>query len=235
MALKSYLYTNGVIASISKKLISKDVFEKIIDAKNSNDVVMLFNNTAYVSTKKINSIFDVNRILDQERLNLNAFLKKECPNQEFIEYVGCAYDYQNLENFYKSKFFGLSIDEKIVVEGNFSISKIKDCVSRNDFNSLGNSFVKTLFEKVDEVKNMNENFAKIDFYFKFYMFENLLKIANNDKLLLKMLRYRIDLQNLVLSIRAKNCEDLKSQFIKNGNLDINIFINKSIFHFYKWK
>ena len=46
MALNNYLYTNGVVASKSKKLISKDVFNKIIDAKSSNDAIMLFNNTS---------------------------------------------------------------------------------------------------------------------------------------------------------------------------------------------
>ena len=162
-------------------------------------------------------------MLDQEKINLNNFLKRECPSQTFINYIGCYFDYQNLENFYKNNIFDLSIDEKSIIEGNIPITKIRESVKKNDFKSIENGFVKELFENIEIVKNKAKDFSKIDFYFKSYLYKNLLKIANDDKILLKLLKYDIDLQNLILAIRASNFEEVKSQFIENGNLDINIF------------
>ena len=223
MALKKdYLYTNGVIAAISKNLVNKDYLNKIIDA-NSEEAILLFNNTSYISSKKINSIYDVSRILDIEKYGLNRFLKNECPNQIFIDYVNTYNDYQNLEQFLKNYLFGFSFDEKFVYEGNFSVAKIKEAFLKNDFTIFDNEHIKNLFNEVNKIKSKEKNFAKIDHLFKKYMFKNLQIIVKNDKILQKILKYRVDLQNLILAIRVKNIEEFQNQFILNGNLDEKIF------------
>jgi len=220
---KGYLYTNGVIASISKKLINKDTFHKIIDATSLDNAISIFNNTALVNSKKNNTVFEINQLLDNELKNINNFLKRECPEDDFINYINCQYDYYNLENIYKSSLLKLNVNDNCFIEGNYTISKLNNCVISNSYDDLNNKFIKKLFIEINKIKDKLKNWALIDFYFKSYCYKNLYEIVKKNKVLLKILKYKIDFQNICLSSRVSNFDDFKKNFIDNGSIDLKVF------------
>ena len=220
---KGYLYTNGVIAAISKRLISKENFTKIIDAQNASNSLMILNNTSFVTGKKVNSVYDVNRLIVNEEISLNNFLKKECPNQIFIDYVSAQKDFYNLETIYKYKIFAVSYEANSFIEGSYPIAKIVECVSSENFDSLNNPLIKEMFEKINQVKDKRGNWQTIDLTFKKYYYKNLFNIVKNDKILKQILQNKIDLQNLITAIRIKTVEELENSYIENGKRDKNFF------------
>lgn len=220
---KGYLYTNGVIAAISSRLIKKETFIKIIESTDLDNSISLLNSTSFVNGKKINSIFDVNNLLELEKQNINNFLKKECPISEFVDYIDCINDYNNLNLFYKSYLFNFPINENTILEGSYSVAKIKECFTSNSFDTFGNKFIKELFEKINQLKNKQKDWVKIDYYFKSQCYKNLLSIVKNNKILVEILKNKIDFQNINLCLRVNNFEEFKIQFIENGRLDINFF------------
>lgn len=220
---KGYLYTNGVIAAISGKLLKKETFLKIIEENNLDNSIALLSSTSFVRGKKINSVFDLNNLLEIEEFNINSFLKKECPILEFIDYVDCINDYNNLEQIYKSYLFNLTINEKSLLEGKYQVSKIKECLTSNNIDDFGNKNIKELFEKINLIKNKQKDWVKIDYYFKLECYKNLYSIVKNNKILLEILRNKIDFQNVSLCIRVDNFDDFKNQFIENGLLDLKFF------------
>lgn len=222
---KGYLYTNGVIAAISSRLLKKETFIKIIEATDLDNSISLLNNTTFVNGKKFNSIFDVNNLLEIEEQNINKFLKKECPILEFSDYIDCINDYKNLNQFYKAHLFNTSINEKNIIEGKYSILKIKECLTLNNFDGLNSKYIKELFEKINKIRNKQKEWIKIDYYFKSQCYKNLFNIVKNNKILLEILRNKIDFQNISLCLRVDNFDDFKNQYIDNGLLDLRFFEN----------
>ncbi|MBQ8424789.1 MAG: V-type ATPase subunit [Clostridia bacterium] len=222
---KGYLYTNGVISAISSKLLKKETFNKIIESTDLDNSISLLNNTTFVNGKKINSIFDLNNLLKIEEFKINEFLKKECPISEFVDYIDCINDYNNLNLFYKSILFKFNINEKNIIEGKCSILKIKECLTLNNFDGLNSKYIKELFEKISKIKNKQKDWVKIDYYFKSQCYKNLFNIVKNNKILLEILRNKIDFQNISLCLRVNNFDEFNNQFIENGILTLNFFEN----------
>ena len=220
---KGYLYTNGVIAAISGRLIKKDTFYKMIDSNNLENAISVFNNTSFVKGKKVNSVYDVIKLVNLEKFNLHNFLKSECPEHIFIDYIDCYYDYYNLENIYKNILFNFKLEENNLIIGNYGIEKIIEALLSNNYDMFDNKFIKELFEKINFIKDKLNSWSKIDFYFKSYYYKNLNDIAKKNKILYSLLKYKIDFQNLQLSARVNGFDEFQNQFIENGNLNLKFF------------
>ena len=220
---KGYLYTNGVIAAISNKLIKKETYLKMIESNSLDNAISLLNSTSFTNGKKINSVYDVKSLLDVEEININKFLKKECPISEFIDYINCLNDYRNLEYFYKSKFFNLNVNENNILEGKYSISIIKECLNLNKFDDLKSRFIKELFEKISQFKDKQKDWVKIDYCFKAECYKNLFFIVKNNKILFEIFKNKIDYQNINLCLRVKSFDEFKSQYLENGSLNLSFY------------
>ena len=220
---KGYLYTNGVIAAISGRLISKDTFYKMIDSNNLDNVISIFNNTSFISGKKVSLVYDIIKLVNLEKFNLHNFLKNECPDQVFIDFIDCYYDYYNLETIYKNILFNLKLEVNNLIIGKYGVEKIIDALLSNNYDDFNNLFIKELFEKVNLVKDKINSWSKIDFYFKSYYYKNLTDIVKKNKLFNGLLKYKIDFQNLQLSARVSNFDEFKNQFIENGSLNLMFF------------
>lgn len=214
---KGYLYTNGVIASISNKLISKDNFLKIINAKTIEDTISQIKATSIISEKQFNSISEYDELLNKEMINLHTFLTKECPLKVFVDYINWELDITNLENMLKSRVFNQELNYENLISGNISIKEIKDVVYLNK--KISNTDINAFMSEINQKLNKC-SWREIDYRFKLFLYEKQFNIVKNDKILKKIMQYRIDFQNILMTIRVKDRKEVENQFIPNGNINI---------------
>ena len=215
---KSAIYANGVVSSLSKDLLSKEFLKKLAESKSTDDFCSLLQESSFFGAYNFeeNSFED---IMKMALSNLANFVKTESPNLAFSKIFLLGYDYHNVYSFLTCELTNENFEDYVDVEGNYSLSQIKEYIVSQSLDNFKNEYLKNsimFFEKLkaEEPIDMRE----IDTFFKQQMFKNMLDVAKRDKILYRLIKTKIDIENISCAMRAKTQFELEGLFVAGGVL-----------------
>lgn len=219
---KSFLYSNGVVASLSKNLISKDTFVRMIDAKNNQDALSVLQETSFGAGLTIDSPFDIEELLKLETKKLLKFIKEESPVEELKQYFLLQYDFSNIASYCKGLILEQDVDSFVQCEGNYEWTKIKDLISSKNFSNFNNDYIENALKDFQELASKTPvKGYEIDFLFKNYLYKNLKAMAKKNAIVKEIVNTRIDIENISNAMRSNTLYSFESQMLE-GRLSKDI-------------
>ncbi|MBQ9792431.1 MAG: V-type ATPase subunit [Clostridia bacterium] len=211
---KSFLYANGVVSSLSKNLISKDTFVRMIDAKDNKEALSILQETNFGAGLTIDSPFDIEELLSLETKKLLKFVKEESPVEELQQYFLLQYDYKNIANFCKGLILEQDVESFVECEGNYEWLKIKDLISSKNFSGFNNCYIENALKDFQELASKTPvKGYEIDFLFKNYLYKNLKAMAKKNAIVKDIVNTRIDIENISNAMRSKTPYMFESQML----------------------
>lgn len=214
--MKDFLYCNGVASALNTTLLSKDIYSRLIDAKNASEALSILSETSFgLSNSSQSGSLTKEEIVKTEFNKLIDFIKKESPTQTFLQILLLPYDYANITTFIKCGGDN-SFDNIVEIEGLQSLSHIKDFVQSKNYSSFNNKHIQNALQEVDVLNNQSG--WETDFIFKKHLYKNLLELSKKDSVLKFVISNKIDCENLSVCLRAKTRFELESQLLGGGNV-----------------
>ena len=212
---RSFLYANGVVSSLSKNLISKDSFVRMIDAKNNKEALSILQETNFGTGLTIDSPFDIEELLNLETKKLLKFIKEESPVEELQQYFLLQYDYNNISSFCKGLILEQDTDSFVGCEGNYEWVKIKDLISSKNFSGFNNCYIENALKDFQELASRNPiKGYVVDFLFKNYLYKNLKAMAKKNAVVKEIVNTKIDIENISNAMRSKTLYMFESQMLE---------------------
>lgn len=221
--MRDNLYSNGVASALSATLITKDLYSRLIDAKNAEEALSILSETSFgASSASQNAIATKEEIIKAELLKLVNFIKTESPTQNFLQILMLPYDYINIATFIKCAGDN-GFDSIVEIEGVYSLNQIKEYIQSKNYNYFNNAFIQKALEEIDGISTSQSGW-EVDFILKKYLYKNLHELSKKEKTLKEIIANKIDCENLSVCMRARTRFELESQLLCGGKLNKKIFI-----------
>ncbi len=222
-----YLYSNGVVSVLEGKLLKKETYNKIIDAKSYNDAKRIFKelDSFVIENETIEedkSIFD---LIFKYRQNLFEFIKRESPSNQIKDFFLTPLDYDNVSCVVKNNFVNNDLYKTIEISGNIKADKIVNAVKLKNFDLILDKALKNDLKEFFEISldNKLKNF-QIDNFFKKRKFIRLKSMFDRG-FLRDLINFKIDIENLSCVIRSNSLTQLKVQLLPSGNIQHEVLFS----------
>ena len=217
---KSFLYANGVVASLTGNIVTKESFHRMIEAKTNTEALSVLQETNFASGVVIETPFQIEELLGFETKKLLNFIKQESPLEELIYYFCLPYDYNNISAYCKNIVLGQDANNFIEAEGMYELSKIKELITTKNFDGFNNKHIKSAlleFQVLASKPNINGN--EVDFLFKKYLYDNLKESCKKNSITKLLVETNIDIENLSTAMRASTQYHFEQQLLCGGTLE----------------
>ena len=236
-----YLYASALFKSLEVKNITRDKFEKMIEAKSIGDAVLTLAECGY-GDGNINNINNIDNIdnggTDYEYLFVSEQKKiydlvfDIIPEKSIVNFFKYQNDCHNIKSILKSEFAEKSenIDGLLLDTGIVEAETAKRVVRDRTFEKYPVNMAEAAKAAIENYSR-NKDPMTIDIILDKACFADMLEAAKESKcpFLVVLARKKADLANIMLTIRIirmKNTlELLRRALISGGNLEEGFFIN----------
>ncbi|HOH89032.1 MAG TPA: V-type ATPase subunit, partial [Bacillota bacterium] len=229
MSENKYLYSVTRIRALETKLLDKAKIERMIEARNADEVIKILYETEYAgSISEMKSIDDYESVLSKELLNTYKLLAEISPVPELTNLFQMRYDIHNLKTLLKSSYLDEENDELLSEIGTIPVQQLKGMVKDKNFVDLDPVLRKCVEEVVGEF-TVNPDPQLIDVALDKGLYNLMYKVARDNKssFLTDYISAQIDLINIKSLVRVKSMgygrEFLKKVILDNGKLDYAFF------------
>lgn len=213
MAIRDMTFSNGIIKSLEKDLLTPSALMRIIDEPDYKTAVSALKEQGFGKGVATDG-GDEEKLFVAETLALDDFAREFSPSGEYSEFCLSTIDFYNAESFLRSEYIR-NYDYAPVRTG-----LIADIPSFLQAKGKGKNANEELLNAYEEGKKLFESGkatgAEISSIFLTARYKRLLKKCGGD--LKKYLKNEIDCKNVSTAFRAKTEEDVEKLFIVGGNL-----------------
>jgi len=231
MSENKYLYSVTRTRALETKLLDKAKIERMIEARNADEVIKILYETEYAgSISEMKSIDDYESVLSKELLNTYKLLSEISPVPELTNLFQLRYDIHNLKTLLKSSYLDEENDELLSEIGTIPVQQLKGMVKDKNFVDLDPVLRECVEEVVGEF-TVNPDPQLIDVALDKGLYNLMYKVARDNKssFLTDYISTQIDLINIKSLVRVKSMgygrEFLKKVILDNGKLDYAFFSN----------
>lgn len=225
MSENKYLYSVTRIRALETKLLDKTKIERMIEARNADEIVKILYETEYASSiSEMKCIEDYEAVLSKELSNTYELLSEISPVPELTNLFLLRYDIHNLKTLLKSSYLGEDSDELLSSIGTIPLQRLKTMVKEKDFRDL-DPILKECVEEIVGEFTLNPDPQMIDVTLDKCLFKLMYKSAKDNKssFLMDYISTQIDLINIRSLVRVKAMgygrDFLKKVILLNGKLD----------------
>ena len=229
MSENKYLYSVTRTRALETKLLDKAKIERMIEARNADEVIKILYETEYAgSISEMKSIDDYESVLSKELLNTYKLLAEISPVPELTNLFQMRYDIHNLKTLLKSSYLDEENDELLSEIGTIPVQQLKGMVKDKNFVDLDPVLRECVEEVVGEF-TVNPDPQLIDVALDKGLYNLMYKVARDNKssFLTDYISAQIDLINIKSLVRVKSMgygrEFLKKVILDNGKLDYAFF------------
>ncbi len=229
MSEDKYLYSVARIRALETKLLDKAKIERMIEAKNTDEIIKILYETEYASSiSEMKSIDDYETVLSKELSKTYKLLSEISPVPELTNLFLLRYDIHNLKTLLKSSYLGEENEELLSNTGTIPVHRLKDMVREKDFTDLP-PMIKECTEEIVGEFTVNPDPQIIDVTLDRCLYDLMYKTAedNKSRFLMDYISAQIDLINIKSMIRVKSMgygrDFLRKVILENGKLDYAFF------------
>ena len=229
MSDNKYLYSVTRVRALETKLLDKAKIERMVEAKNADEIIKILNETEYGSSiSEMKDIEDYEIVLSKELSKTYELLREISPVPELTNLFTLRYDIQNLKTLLKSSYLDEENDGLLSDIGTIPSQRLKKMVKEKDFSDL-DPIIRECVEQVIGEFTVNPDPQLIDVTLDKCLYNLMYKTAkdNNSSFLMDYISTQIDLINIKSLVRVKAMgygrDFLKKVILMNGKLDYSFF------------
>ena len=229
MSENKYLYSVTRIRALETKLLDKAKIERMIEAKNADEIIKILYETEYASSiSEMNGVDDYETVLSKELSKTYELLREISPVPELTNLFLFRYDIHNLKTLLKSSYLGEENNELLSDIGTIPTQRLKEMVKEKEFRDL-DPMIRECVEEVVGEFTVNPDPQLIDVTLDKCLYNLMYKTALNNKsnFLMEYISTQIDLINIKSLVRVKSMgygrDFLKKVILSNGKLDYAFF------------
>lgn len=225
-----YAYGFGAVSALETKLITKDRFERMAEAKNTDDIFKMLAETGYRDLiEEFPGIENLELLLNAELKRTYELVAKMVPERKYIDMFYREYDFHNLKLLIKSKFHAGKEEDALrnfIDLGNVGKKRFSELI-KADISQIGVQ----LPEYADAILKVQEEYERtkdarvIDAFFDKAFFDVLAQNAAGSELILEIVNIYADIANFKTYIRAKELNREKEfiVFIPYGKIPLAVY------------
>ncbi len=225
-----YAYAVGRIRAIEKRLLDKNKLDKMLDAKSPEDAVKVLVEAEYgTSSGDLASVFEYERLLNEETKKVFKLLNDIAPQPELFELFLLKNDYHNIKVLLKDEFLGQNNDNLLTSTGSISLTKLKYMLKERELADLPSIMRKAVDDSLDSF-NRTRDPQVIDLILDKACFTQMIEVAKatENEFLLGLIVRMVDLANIKIFLRVKSLKKswdfLQSILLPGGKIDKDVFI-----------
>ncbi|MBC7088450.1 MAG: V-type ATP synthase subunit C [Tissierellales bacterium] len=213
------------IRVMEKKLLDSVTIDKLVDAKDLDDVLRILQDTEYADAiSKISDKKDTEKILSYELNKSFKEMQELSPDESIIDLLKLKYDYHNLKVMLKEYFMNSDLSKMYIPIGTVDFEKLKAFFLSSDYKNIPEKFreaINTVVKDYEEKKDPQ----RIDIILDKFYFEDLydLAIKTEIEMIVNYVKDNIDFINILTALRLKKLDKdiqfLRDILIENGNID----------------
>jgi V/A-type H+-transporting ATPase subunit C len=225
-----YAYAVSRIRAIERKMLDKQKFDRMIDAKTPEEALKVLTEAGYgFEDSEQGNVYDYERMLQEESKKVYALLQEIAPQPEMFDLFLILNDYHNIKVLLKGEFSG-NLDESLLLD--FSLippSELKIKLQERKWDDLPPT-MKEAIEETIETYNRTSDPQVIDLILDKAAYAHMLKQAEASKnqFLVKLVKIKIDLANINAFLRVKflkkSWDYLDKVLLAGGTIDKKIFM-----------
>ena len=214
------IYANARAKAKESGLLGLNRLNRMVDTANPNDAIKILAEVGFGYGMIIDDVSQFENLIFAEEEKLCAFIH-ECCSSEFVKkFLLIAKDFQNAEIFMREKHLKSSFTGVRLIGGLYDVDTMKECIMTDNYSRFDKIFADALI-KVDEMfVSGNYNGMKINSVFERSKFSQMCYYLSKskNKVLKDIFRVKVDLANISISLRARDYNLVKDDFIDGGTL-----------------
>lgn len=225
------------IRVLENKLLDRAAIEKMVDAKDLEEVFRTLGDTEYGNAvTSAGRPEDYENILHSELERVYKTVGEISPHKEIVDLMALKYDYHNLKVMVKEKLMSKDLSDLYSSIGTVDFDKLKSQFAADEYRDIDPEFKEAIILVLKDYEEKNDP-QRIDILMDRFYFGHLYKLAKDLKIELfeDHVKDLIDFTNVSSAIRLKKQEkDLKffeEVILENGNIDkdtIMMTVNDSV-------
>lgn len=209
MATRDMTFSNGIIKSLERELLTSAALMRIIDEPDYKSACAALKEQGF---GKGVSADDAEQLFVAETLALDDFAREFSPGREYSEFCLSGIDFYNAERYLRSEY----IKGFPFVQTRTGLVKDIPAAIKKGGKDLPEEIKKAYAQGKELFENGKATGAEISSIFLKAKYSRLLKKCGGE--LGKFVKNEIDAKNVSTALRVKNAEELKTLFIGGGNL-----------------
>ncbi len=219
------------IRVLEKRLLSELLFNRLIEAKDLEEVFRILNETDYAARlTAISRKEDYEHILSQELEKVYQEAREISPDPAVVDLLALKYDFHNLKVLLKEKFLNKDLSSLYLPIGSIDFSKIKKAYYMGNLRGFHLDYWEAI-SKAQEDFLQNKDPQRIDMILDRFYIEQLYQRARktDSELFIDYVRTLIDFTNIRSLLRMQKMEkDLRfaeEVILPHGNIDEDLILN----------
>ncbi len=202
MALKysDYMYSSARIRALENTLLTSDKIARMTEAKNDSEIYSMMTEAGISVKANKDGKPDAEATFDSLLGETLDLLDSIAPEEGMFKYFRYPYDAANLKSALKALFSERSCDDILFEIATVSPEKVRAAIEDMDFTEYPANMRQAAY---DAVKSYSENRdpQQIDLVIDRACYLDMLQGAKQDEFLLKLVKAKIDLTNIVTVFR----------------------------------
>ncbi|WP_422484869.1 V-type ATP synthase subunit C [Gudongella sp. DL1XJH-153] len=232
-------FTQGVTRTrvLEKKLLDQPTIDKMVDAKDLEEVLRALGDTEYASAvSAVEKGEDYEQILANELKKSYDLMREISPQDEVVDLMALKYDYHNLKVMLKEHVMEKDLSDLYIPIGTIDFNKLKAMFKAEQMRDIQLEFKEAIAEIIKDYEEQKDP-QRIDILADRHYFKHLYKIAKGTEIDLfkAYVKDLIDFLNVSAAIRlkkqGKDLRFFREVILFNGNIerdDILLTMNDSI-------
>jgi V/A-type H+-transporting ATPase subunit C len=232
-------FTQGVtrIRVLENRLLERSAIEKMVDAKDLEEVFRTLGDTDYSNgLTAAGKPDEYENILHHELERVYKTVGEISPHKEVVDLMALKYDYHNLKVMIKEKIMGKDLSSLYSNIGTMDFGKLKSQFSAGEYRDIEPVFKDAILQVLKDYDEKKDP-QRIDILIDRFYFSHLYKLAQDSgiPLFVEYVKDLIDFINVSSAVRLKKQEkDLKffqEVILPDGNIEkdmILLTVNDSV-------
>lgn len=224
-----YAYSVGRIRVIEKRLLNKNDFDRMIDARTPEDALKVLLEAGYSSDGDSMSPYGYELLLKEEQKKVYKLLKEIAPEPEVFNLFLYRNDYHNAKALIKEEFSGQNADNILIEPGTITGERLRTLIRDRNFEELHPALHEAIEESIDTF-NRTKDPQIIDIILDRACFRQMKEAADASKhdFVINLVAAWIDLSNirtfLRIKVLGKSSDFLQKSLLPCGKIHHEAFL-----------
>ena len=218
---KDLIYVNGIIA-VKENSLLKDKILAFCEM-SADTAFRALSESGFIKNTDANSVFDYEKILQADEADIDGFTREYAPNNAIKTYFFASRDFHNAKALVKAKYLNTEADKMLAPEGLLSLETLSKVIDGEVAEGVYPELVSGIKSAVELFENdgANTSGAEIGKIFEQQMYACLLKACKHNALLKKLLTQKVDMTNILITMRSNTPEYAANTVITGGKIPLN--------------
>ena len=218
---KDLTYVGGIIA-VKETSLLKDKILAFCEM-SAESAFRALAESGFLKNTDVNSVFDYEKVLQADEADIDAFTREYAPNNAIKTYFFAPRDFHNAKALVKAKYLNSEADKMLAPEGLLSIDTLKKVIDGEKAEGVYPELLSAIKSATElfEKDGANTSGAEVGKIFEQQQYACLLTACRRDSLLKKLLIKKVDMTNILITMRSNTPEYAANNVILGGKIPLD--------------